>query len=234
MAGVNTRAVIFDLFDTLVDGGTTQRREMIARMGVALGVDPERFKEAFRASYRERFAGKFGDLTQTITALSRRCGVDPDPAAVERAVTGRLDYTRKLLTPLPGVLEALTTLVENHWKLGLITNCSVETEQVWPDSVLAQYIQEPVFSSRVGVCKPDPAIYRMAAQALEVDVTECVYVADGAGGELVGARDLGMTTIRVRADGVDHATFGGIGDWDGPVIDNLSQLVRRLPDSPAS
>lgn len=233
MTVVNTRAVIFDLFDTLVDGGTTQRREMIARMGEAMGVDPEKFKAAFRDSYRQRFAGELGDLPQTITTLSRRCGVDPDPAALARAVSERLDYTRRLLTPLPGVLEALTTLVENEWKLGLVTNCSVETEQVWPESVLAQYIQDPVFSCRVGVCKPDPAIYRMAAEALEVDVTECVYVADGAGGELVAARDLGMITIRVKADDVDHATFGGIGDWDGPVIDSLSQLVRRLPDSPA-
>lgn len=233
MTRVNTRAVIFDLFDTLVDGGTTQRRAMIARMGVDLGIDPDAFKAAFRDSYRERFAGTLGDLHATITELSRRCGADPDPAAVDVAVAARLDYTRKLLTPLPGVLEALSTLTENGWRLGLITNCSVETEQVWSESVLAQYISHPVFSCRVGVCKPDPAIFRIAVDALDVRPEECVYVADGAGGELVGARDFGMTTIRVRAEDVDHDTFGGIGDWDGPVIDDLSRLVRLLPDAPA-
>lgn len=230
---MNSRAVIFDLFDTLVDGGTTQRREMIARMGVAMGIDPQRFQAVFRDSYAERFDGSLGDLPQTIATLSRRCGVEPEPAALDAAVAARLDYTRdQLLTPLPGVVEALTTLTQNRWRIGLITNCSVETPQVWPDTVLSQYISAPVFSCRVGVCKPDPRIYRMAARALDVEVADCVYVADGAGGELVGARDLGMTTIRVRADGVDHATFGGIGDWDGPVIDSLSQLVRRLPDAP--
>lgn len=233
MAGVSTRAVIFDLYDTLVDGATTKRRELIADMATELGVDSRAFQTAFRDSYRQRFLGELGDLAQTITTLSRRCGVDPEPDLVAAAAATRLEYTRTLLTPLPGVLEALSTLTENSWRLGLVTNCSIETDRLWEESVLAQYIHQPVFSCRVGVCKPDPAIFRLATAALEVEPHECVYVADGAGGELVAARDLGMTTIRVRAADVDHDTFGDIGDWDGPVIDDLSQLVRLLPDAPA-
>lgn len=231
---VAARAVIFDLFDTLVDGGTARRREMIARMGVDLGIDPEAFKAVFRESYRERFAGTLGDMEQTITTLIRRCGAVPDPQAVAVAARHRIDYTRRLLTPFPGVLEVLSTLVSDGLRVGLITNCSVETPQVWAETKLAQYIQDPVFSCRVGVCKPDPAIYRLALDALGVSAGDSVYVADGAGGELVGARDVGMTTIRVRAEGVDHATFGAIGDWDGPVIEDLTELPGRLPELMAS
>ena len=44
--------------------------------------------------------------------------------------------------------------------------------------------------------KPDPRIYRMMVEALDVDPKRCVYL-DDLGVNLKPARDMGMTTIKV-------------------------------------
>ena len=53
-------------------------------------------------------------------------------------------------------------------------------------------------SSRVGVRKPDPAIYRLACRELNISPEEAVYL-DDLGVNLKPARALGMTTIKVQS-----------------------------------
>lgn len=54
-------------------------------------------------------------------------------------------------------------------------------------------------SSKAGVRKPDPRIYRMMCDALVVDPSRCVYL-DDLGVNLKPARDMGMTTIKVISE----------------------------------
>ena len=42
-------------------------------------------------------------------------------------------------------------------------------------------IDEPVFSCVVGLCKPDPRIYRLALERLSVQAEESLFVGDGDG-----------------------------------------------------
>ncbi len=51
-------------------------------------------------------------------------------------------------------------------------------------------------SAKIGLRKPDPRIYQMMTEALNVDPTRCVYL-DDLGVNLKPARDMGMTTIKV-------------------------------------
>jgi putative hydrolase of the HAD superfamily len=53
-----------------------------------------------------------------------------------------------------------------------------------------------VESSRVGLRKPDPAIYRLVCDELEIEPHEAVFL-DDLGVNLKPARALGMTTIKV-------------------------------------
>ena len=52
-------------------------------------------------------------------------------------------------------------------------------------------------SAKIGLRKPDPKIYRMMVEALAVDPAACIYL-DDLGVNLKPARDMGMTTIKVR------------------------------------
>jgi putative hydrolase of the HAD superfamily len=53
-------------------------------------------------------------------------------------------------------------------------------------------------SSKVGVRKPEPAFYRIALEALEVEPAQAVYL-DDLGINLKPARAIGMTTIKVES-----------------------------------
>ena len=51
-------------------------------------------------------------------------------------------------------------------------------------------------SAKIGLRKPDPRIYRMMVETLDVNPTACVYL-DDLGINLKPAREMGMTTIKV-------------------------------------
>ncbi len=52
-----------------------------------------------------------------------------------------------------------------------------------------------LLSCEVGLVKPDPAIYALCLEQLGLTGADCLYVGDGSGNELVGARDAGCHTL---------------------------------------
>jgi len=54
-------------------------------------------------------------------------------------------------------------------------------------------------SSKAGVRKPDPRIYRMMCEAIGIEPAGCVYL-DDLGINLKPAREMGMTTIKVTSE----------------------------------
>jgi putative hydrolase of the HAD superfamily len=64
-------------------------------------------------------------------------------------------------------------------------------------AILARF-DHVVESSKVGVRKPDPAIYRMACEALDVTPLSCVYL-DDLGINCKPAAALGMAAIKVSS-----------------------------------
>jgi len=53
-------------------------------------------------------------------------------------------------------------------------------------------------SSKIGIRKPDPRIYQMMCEKLNMKPDACVYL-DDLGGNLKPARAMGMTTIKVQS-----------------------------------
>ena len=64
--------------------------------------------------------------------------------------------------------------------------------------VFAQF-DHVIESSKAGVRKPDPRIYRMMCDAIGVAPASCVYL-DDLGINLKPAREMGMTTIKVTSE----------------------------------
>ena len=64
------RAVIFDLFCTLVPGGTDAERADAARaMGKALRLDPDAFAAIYHETWPRRFRGELGKRNDTKKAM---------------------------------------------------------------------------------------------------------------------------------------------------------------------
>jgi putative hydrolase of the HAD superfamily len=101
----------------------------------------------------------------------------------------------------PEMIEALKR-IKAQCKTGCITNnlpanamgsASGRSLYVAEVMVLFDYVIE---SAKIGLRKPDPRIYRMMTEQLEVDPAKCVYL-DDLGVNLKPAREMGMTTIKV-------------------------------------
>jgi putative hydrolase of the HAD superfamily len=107
----------------------------------------------------------------------------------------------------PRMVEALK-LCKQHFKVGCITNnmtqghgpgMAASPEGASRASDIMALFDVVIESSKVGVRKPDPAIYRMMCDALDVAPVACVYL-DDLGINCKPAAQLGMTAIKVVSE----------------------------------
>lgn len=99
----------------------------------------------------------------------------------------------------PEMVEALRRISE-QLKTGCITN-NFKAADASPFSALYKadimaLFHHVIESAKIGLRKPDPRIYRMMTDALDVDPAHCVYL-DDLGINLKPAREMGMRTIKV-------------------------------------
>ncbi|MGW1340498.1 HAD family hydrolase [Kribbella sp. NPDC002412] len=213
------KALLVDLFSTLVPSGDAERDVVNVAMSEVLGVDAEAFTREFAATSYERFTGAYGDLPSTLRVIARRTGADPSDQQVLDATALRRDLSRRLLNAAPaGTLSALETLRSAGWRLGLVSNITSETQLQWSHSPLPPYFEATAFSAEVGAAKPEPKIYLAACDALNVEPGDCVYIGDGNDKELPGAAALGMHAIRTT----EHSDSDP--SWTGPSINSFAQL----------
>ena len=107
----------------------------------------------------------------------------------------------------PRVVGAIDWLKANGYRVGCITNnvpsghgnqMSPTTEKARAVRAIMDRFDHVTESSKVGIRKPDPAIYRMACEALGVEPRQCVYL-DDLGINCKPAAALGMTAIKVTS-----------------------------------
>ena len=102
-------------------------------------------------------------------------------------------------------MAVLQRLIDEDYKIGCITN-NVKTgsgagmarnmEKAAAVEVVMELFSHVIESSKVGIRKPDPEIYKMACTALDVTPERAVFL-DDLGVNLKPARALGMATIKV-------------------------------------
>ncbi len=229
MTSPRPTAILFDLWGTLVAPGI-ERRDAVSRLVARdLGVEPAAFIAAVPAMHAERFVGATGALVETLRALARRCGAEPDDDALECAAARRLAMTRELLVADDETLAVLDALRQRGLVLGLVTDSSIETPTVWPGSALAERFAATAFSCLEGLRKPRPEIYLACTGRLGVAPAACLYVGDGDSHELSGAVALGMTALRFTGfTGPDGMHYDGDADFAGPDIARLRDLLDLI------
>jgi putative hydrolase of the HAD superfamily len=210
------KAVIFDLWDTLLPMFPADDGEQAyAAMAVRLGADGPTFVELWRAR-RE-----FRETRPLAVAMRSLCEeLSLGTVDVEGAIAVRRELTRAALVARPGALEALTELRRRGRRLGLVTVCTEDVEELWPETPMARLVDAPVFSCSAGMNKPDPRIYALASQRLGVEPADCLYVGDGNNDELRGAERVGMRAVQLRLP--EH----GPRDWDGAHVESLEDVLE--------
>jgi len=151
-----------------------------------------------------------GPMADALRVLGASPEVAEEIAGIRRAVT------EEGLVPVPGALETISELRSRGLLIGLITVCTDDVPALWPGTEFHGLFDAEVFSSSVGLRKPDPRIYLLACEQLGVEPQEAMFVGDGANDELAGAERVGMTAVLLERDGEER-------QWAG-------RRVRSLPD----
>jgi putative hydrolase of the HAD superfamily len=210
-----TRAVVFDLWDTLVDFDVDGALAMQALMAERLGLDPEEFARAWQETRSTR---ETGPLAPSLAAF----GASEEVA--RELLELRLEATREQLVPRPGALQTLRELERRGLGRGLISVCSEEVALLWDESAFAGLFEAAVFSCSVGLAKPDPRIYLLACEQLGVEPTEAVFVGDGANDELAGAERVGMRAVLIHRPGKEPYWPSAL-EWQGPRVTSLPEVL---------
>ena len=216
---MRVKAVVFDLWETLIDWDRAAAARMLDEV---LSIAGRGFGERWSASTLRYVA--------PIRVALADAGVAEE--SVERICSVRLRYHRAALVPRPGAVETLRELRRRGVLTGLITVCSEDIEVLWPESMFAGLFDAEVFSSAVGLSKPDPRIYRHCLEQLGVDAAEAVFVGDGANDELAGARRVGMEAILIHRPDEEPCVARARGVGRPARVVDPGRYSTRLPPSP--
>ena len=103
------------------------------------------------------------------------------------------------LRPLPGIIEFLNSLSQAGIRIALATSAGRRrTRGTLEELGLAHYFEAIVTGDEVGKGKPDPAIYRLAAQTME-ETPESLLVVEDAVSGVKSARAAGMRCLGVAS-----------------------------------
>lgn len=225
------KAVIFDLFGTLIDMfPLPEYHSLLSEMASVLAISSHDFARLWLQTLNERFAGAFPTLGSNLEHICQVIGIPLEDSRIAEAVRIRRQFTRCMFRPRPGTVETLIQLKELGCKIGLVSDCSSEVPDLWPNTPFMSLVDAPIFSCVVGFTKPDPHIYRLVCKQLAVVPEDCLYIGDGGSNELTGASQMGMHTVLIRTphqDGYDSYRPDA-KRWQGPVISRLKDALTFI------
>jgi putative hydrolase of the HAD superfamily len=212
------RAVVFDLWQTLVSWPAESAQELNERLAETWGADPGTFHEAWLSRRKER---ELGPIEPHLRSIAEELEL---PGDLEAVMTMRRDWTFESLVPRTDAVATLEELRRRGHLLGMISACSQDVPEVWARTPFGTLFDSTVFSCSVGFSKPDLRIYLLVCEELGVEPGDCLFVGDGANDELPGAERAGMTALQLRAPG-ERLTAEG-ERWTGDYVERLSDVLE--------
>ncbi|MFE3683168.1 HAD family hydrolase [Streptomyces sp. NPDC059095] len=141
------------------------------------------------------------DLTP-VCGSSERAG---ELVAAWGALTGRVD----------GEVVELLRAVRRSVPVVLVSNATTRLESYLDAVGLAGAFDAVVNTARIGVAKPDPRVFEMAAERVGVDAKRCLFV-DDTFGNVTAAESAGLTGLHYRD--IDQLRYAVM-----PLLDRASE-----------
>ena len=191
MTGEPDRALLVDFGGVLTSNVFDSFREFCRREGLEPGAvkrlfreDPEALAllrelergEIDEGAFAERFAPMLGVAYHEGLVDRLFAGMRPDQPMLEAVRRARAEGVR-------------TGLISNSWGSGR-----------YDREVLPELFDAVVISGEVGLHKPEPEIFRLAAERVGVPADRCVFV-DDLKENCAGAEAVGMTAVLHRGAG---------------------------------
>jgi epoxide hydrolase-like predicted phosphatase len=186
MAAANGKALLVDFGGVL----TTDIWSSFSAFCERRGLDPDAAKQLFRENPEaleelRRLERGEADPQEFEQRFAKLLGTEPE-GLVEGLFSG-LGPADEMLTAVRRAREggAPTALVSNSWVMDHYTD------------ELRELFDAVVISGEVGLHKPEPEIFELAAKRVDRDPSDCVFV-DDLRENCAGAEALGMTAILHR------------------------------------
>lgn len=220
------KAVLFDLFGTLIDGFNEQEyRQVLSEMATSLSLPEDSFYDLWNSSFNQRALGVFKTLEESFEFISNQLDKPVNVGGIEQAIRIRLNYSKRTLVPRNDAIATLKQLKMLGFKIGLISDCTYEIPLIWDKTSFSQHFDSVIFSCNVGIKKPDPRIYHLACRDLKVKPKNCLYIGDGSSRELSGALRVGMFPVLIRSPSEKDSVRIDEENWNGPRISSLSEII---------
>ena len=211
-----TRAVLFDLFDTLV---VFNVRVPLYRVGGTQRSTMPWLKDAFRAEFPdgdfEQFVNALIDVTtETVRARPPEFREVPSRVRFERALDrsglatpGAQQHAEALSLAHMAHLASAVELPDGHaellasfasrFRLGLVSNFdhAPTAHALLTRFGLARFFDAIVISDEFGRRKPHPAIFREGLKRVGVSAEDAIYVGDTAVDDVEGPKRVGMRAV---------------------------------------
>ncbi len=189
------KAVIFDLDGVLTD---TAEYHFLGWKKLA-----DQLEIHFDREFNEELKG-VGRM-ESLDLILQRGGKSLPLAEKEALAKSKNDYYLELIKEIspkdlfPGVEKLLTSLKEAGIKVG-VASASKNATTVINGLQVSHLIDHIVDASKVEVSKPDPEVFLMAAEALQVPLNCCVGVEDAMAG-VEAILKAGMPAVGISKDG---------------------------------
>lgn len=233
-----TRAVFFDLADTLFSSRDLRDAHLAQLRAVADAVGVQPTDRELRAAYRQGMgvgyravATRPAYLHRELFARSYAATADAlggalDDAACDALVDRQYAATIDAARLRPDCLDTLDTLRARGVRTQIVSN--IDDEQL--DGLVARLGLESLIdawtsSESARSCKPDTRIYQVALAAAGCDAEEVLFVGDTVEHDIVGPRAQGMRTALLVADDRPAMSDHGGADF---VIERLGHVVELV------
>lgn len=129
----------------------------------------------------------------------------------------------------PHAKEVLTQL-KNQFKLALISNVLPTTSaerihELLMEAELIDFFDVVLVSSEVGISKPEPRIFEIVLEELNVEPEEAVMVGNTISTDIFGGNRIGMKTVLLQPEQEYQRS-----EWETPdyIIHSLNELLNIL------
>jgi len=236
---MNIKGILLDYGGTLDTGGNHWYRvfaEQYASAGIA--VDEELLRAAYVHAERQLEQHSelikpnytFRDVLQQKIALQfdylQQCqqGFQAGKEVQEELTTACDDFARQKVQESAEVLAVLS----EKYPLVLVSNFYGNIQSVIKEYGIDCYFQTVIESAKVGVRKPDPAIFRLGIEYLAVPAQEILVVGDSFKNDIASAQTLTCKTVWLKGKGWDTEEKQTDGQTADIIISNIEELIKIL------
>jgi putative hydrolase of the HAD superfamily len=141
--------------------------------------------------------------------LCDRLGIQLDAERIARRVYDEFGDASRW-RPFDDVAPTFERLRGRDLRVGLISNWDTRLAGIFSQLGLSSMVDTIVSSAEVGLRKPDPRIFELACEQLDISPAQAAHVGDHYYADVVGAGAVGMLPVMIDRHGGDkpgHAPF---------------------------